>query len=56
MFYRLSRISNGMGLFFVVWNLSIDGIVSADKYIDISNENLKESILKMGLDEKWTLQ
>lgn len=34
----------------------IDGIVSADKYIDIPNENLKESILKMGLDEKWTLQ
>lgn len=46
-----------MGLFFVVSNLIfIDVIVSVDKYIDISNENLEESILKMGLDEKWTLQ
>lgn len=50
-------IINGMGLFFVVSNLIfIDVIVSADKYIDIPNENLEESILKMGLDEKWTLQ
>lgn len=46
-----------MGLFFVVSNLIfIDVIVSVDKYIDISNENLEESILKMEFDEKWTLQ
>lgn len=50
------RIGNGIGLFFEVWNLSIDGIVSTDKYIDIPNENLEKSILKMGFDKKWTLQ
>lgn len=30
--------------------------MSTDKYIDIPNENLEKSILKMGFDKKWTLQ
>lgn len=34
----------------------IEGIMTADTYIDILNENLEESVLKMDLDEEWMFQ
>lgn len=34
----------------------IDGIMIAEKYIDILNENLEESILKLGLENGFTFQ
>lgn len=40
-----------------VGNLAkIDGIMTADSYIDILNENLEESLLKTGLDQKYIFQ
>lgn len=42
---------------FGVGNLAvINGIMTADGYIDVLNENLEESLLKMGLEEKYTFQ
>ena len=34
----------------------IDGIMNADKFIDIINENLEEAVLKMDLDKEFILQ
>ena len=31
----------------------IDGIMNADKYIDILSENLEEAVVKMGFDDEF---
>lgn len=36
--------------------VKIDGIMTADVYIDIINENLKESLLKLGLEDNFIFQ
>lgn len=36
--------------------VEIEGIMTADRYIDIINENLEESLLKMGLEESFIFQ
>lgn len=41
---------NGVGTL-----VPIDGIMNANKYIDIINKNLEEAVLKMGLDKKFIL-
>ena len=43
------------------WNgvgslVQIEGIINADKYIEIINENLEEAVLKMDLEEEFILQ
>jgi len=34
----------------------IDGIMNAEKYIEILNENLEVAVLKMGLNEGFVFQ
>lgn len=36
--------------------IKIDGIMTADVYIDILNENLEESLLKVGLEDNYIFQ
>ncbi|XP_076640649.1 uncharacterized protein LOC143352207 [Halictus rubicundus] len=36
--------------------MKIDGIMNADKYINILNENLEEAVVKMGCDDEFVFQ